>query len=58
MYAIQAFRDALRSLEVVEDAAGYKYAEKTYPTDPKKRIQGFPMDVFHQACGSHKTRRL
>jgi hypothetical protein len=55
-YAIQAFRDALRSLEVAEDAAGYKIAEKTYPTDPKKRVQGFPADAFHQACGSHKTR--
>jgi hypothetical protein len=55
-YAIQRFRDALRSLEVVEDAAGYRYAEKTYPTDPKKRVGGFPADVFHQACGSHQTR--
>ncbi|MDR0639853.1 MAG: hypothetical protein LBG27_13315 [Spirochaetaceae bacterium] len=43
-------------LEAVEDAAGYKVAEKTYPTDPKKRIQGFPVDVFHQACISHQTR--
>jgi hypothetical protein len=55
-YAIQAFRDALRSLEVAEDAVGYKIAEKTYPTDPKKRVQSFPADAFHQACGSHKTR--
>jgi hypothetical protein len=55
-YAIQSFRDALRSLEVVEDAASYNIAEKTYPTDPKKRVQGFPADAFHQACGSHKMR--
>jgi hypothetical protein len=55
-YAIQSFRDALRSLEVVEDGAGYKTAEKTYPTDPKKRVQGFPKDAFHQACGSHNVR--
>jgi hypothetical protein len=54
--AIQRFRDALRSLEAVEDTAGYKVAEKTYPTDPKERVQGFPADVFHQACSSHKTR--
>jgi hypothetical protein len=54
--ALQSFRDALRSLEAVEDAAGYKIAEKTYSTEPKKRIQGFPLDVFHQACASHKTR--
>jgi hypothetical protein len=54
--AIQRFRDALRSLEAVEDTAGYKVAEKTYSTDPKERVQGFPADVFHQACSSHKTR--
>jgi hypothetical protein len=57
-YALQSFRDALRSLATVEDAAGYKIAETTYPTDPKKRVQGFPADAFHQACGSHKTRLL
>jgi hypothetical protein len=55
-HALQAFRDALRSLEVVEDAAAYKSAEKTYPTEPKKRVQGFPKDAFHQACASHNTR--
>ncbi|MDR1470014.1 MAG: hypothetical protein LBT00_12060 [Spirochaetaceae bacterium] len=55
-YAMQSLRDALRALEAVEDMTGYKVAEKTYPTDPKKRVQGFPMDVFHQACSSHGTR--
>jgi hypothetical protein len=55
-YAIQSFRDAMRSLEAVENACGYKIAEKTYLTDPKKRVYGFPMDAFHQACSSHKTR--
>jgi hypothetical protein len=55
-YALQNFRDALRSLETVEDAAAYKFVETTYSTDPKKRVQGFPKDVFHQACGSHNTR--
>jgi hypothetical protein len=55
-HALQGFRDALRSLEVVEDAVMYKSAEKTHPTDPKKRIQGFPKDAFHQACTSHNTR--
>jgi hypothetical protein len=55
-YAIQRFRDALRSLEAVEDAVMYKSAEKTHPTDPKKRVQGFPKDAFHQACASHNTR--
>jgi hypothetical protein len=54
--AIQSFEDALRSLEVVEDAALYQGAEKTYPTSPKYRIQGFPKDAFHLACLSHRTR--
>jgi hypothetical protein len=56
IYAIQSFRDSLRSLETVEDGAAYKNAETTYLTDPKKRVKGFPMDAFHQACGSHYTR--
>jgi hypothetical protein len=53
-YAIQAFRDAgppqvaMRSLEAVEDVAGYKIAEKTHLTDPKKRVQGFPKDAVAQ----------
>jgi hypothetical protein len=55
-HAIHNFNDALRSLEVVEDAAAYQNAEKTHSTDPKKQVQGFPADVFHQACGSHQTR--
>jgi hypothetical protein len=55
-HALQRFWDALRSLETVEDAAAYKSAETTYSTDSKKRVQGFPKDVFHQACGSHNTR--
>jgi hypothetical protein len=56
LHAIQGCEDALRSLEVVEDAVGYTYAEKTHPTDPKKRVRGFPGDAFHQACSSHQTR--
>jgi hypothetical protein len=61
-HALQRFRDAMRALEAVEDRAGYKIAEKTYSTDPAKRVHGhlrwpgFPLDVFHQACGSHSTR--
>jgi hypothetical protein len=54
--AIQSFEDALRSLEAVDDAAIYKGAEKTYPTGPKYRIQGFPKDAFHLACIAHRTR--
>jgi hypothetical protein len=40
----------------VEDAAGYKVADKTWPHNPKGRIQGFPKDAFHQACIAHRTR--
>jgi hypothetical protein len=54
--ALQSFRDSLRSLEVVEDAERYKSAEMTHPTDPKKRVEGFPKDAFHQACASHQAR--
>jgi hypothetical protein len=54
--AIQSFDDALRSLEAVKDA-GYKIAEKTYPTTGSKfRIQGFPKDACHTACIAHITR--
>jgi hypothetical protein len=55
-YALQGFRDALRALGVVEDTDAYRNAEETYPTDPKKRVQGFPADAFHQACSAHYTR--
>jgi hypothetical protein len=54
--AVQSFEDALRSLEVVEDAVIYQGAEKTYPTGPKYRIQGFPKDAFHTGCTAHRTR--
>jgi hypothetical protein len=53
--ALQSFEDALLSLEVVEDA-GYKIADKTWPHNPKNRIQDFPKDAFHQACIAHRTR--
>ncbi|GHV85513.1 hypothetical protein AGMMS50230_11210 [Spirochaetia bacterium] len=44
-----------RSLQAVADS-GYKTAEKTYPQNPKYRIQGFPKDAFHLACIAHRTR--
>ena len=53
--AIQDFDDAFLALEVVE-RAGYKEAEKTYPHSGKYRVSGFPMDAFHTASISHKTR--
>jgi hypothetical protein len=54
--ALQSFNDAFLSLEAVEDAAGYKVADKTWPHNSKSRIQGFPKDAFHQACTAHRTR--
>jgi hypothetical protein len=54
--ALQSFVDAFLSLEAVEDAVGYKVADKTWPHNPKNRIQGFPKDAFHQTCIAHRTR--
>jgi hypothetical protein len=54
--AVQSFEDALRCLMTVEDPDGYRFAETTYPTYSKYRIQGFPRDAFHSACIAHKTR--
>jgi hypothetical protein len=54
--AIQSFDDAFLSLEAVEDTAGYKVADKTWPHNPKNRVQGCPKDAFHQACIAHRTR--
>jgi hypothetical protein len=53
--AVQSFKDALLSLEAVEDT-GYKIVDKTYPHSPKYRVQGFPKDSFHIACIAHRTR--
>jgi hypothetical protein len=54
--ALQSFDDAFLSIEAVEDTAGYKVADKTWPHNPKNRIQGFPKDAFHQAAIAHRTR--
>jgi hypothetical protein len=53
---LRGFKDALASLEIVQDSGKYKIANKTYSSDPKKRIQGYPLDVFQQTCNSHITR--
>jgi hypothetical protein len=53
--AIQSFDDAFLALQAVEDP-GYKIAERTYPHIKKYRINSFPIDSFHIACISHKTR--
>jgi hypothetical protein len=54
--AVQGFEDALRSLEAVEDPVIYRGAEKTHPTGPRNRVQGYPKDAFHVACIAHRTR--
>jgi hypothetical protein len=54
--AIQSFDDALRCLKTVEDAAGYRCVETSYPTHQRYRIQGLPKDAVHIACGAHHTR--
>jgi hypothetical protein len=53
--ALQSFDDAFLSLEAVE-GAGYREADKTWPHNPKYRIQGYPKDAFHIACIAHRTR--
>ena len=53
--AIQSFDDAFLALKVVEEL-DYKTAEQTYPHHKDYRISGFPLDAFHVACKSHRTR--
>ena len=57
--AKQNFDDAFMALQVVENSAFYKEAEKTYPHHKNYRVRsanGFPKDAFHFACGAHKAR--
>ena len=53
--AIQSFDDAFLSLHAVVEP-GYKIAENIFPHNKDYRINGFPLDSFHVACKSHKTR--
>ncbi|GHV78321.1 hypothetical protein AGMMS49944_01120 [Spirochaetia bacterium] len=53
--AIQDFEDSLRCLKTIGVTALYQAAETTYSTT-KNRTQGFPRDIFHQACDAHRTR--
>jgi hypothetical protein len=49
--------DAFLALQIVENKTLYQGAEKTYPHDKNHRIkEGYPLDAFHHACRSHKTR--
>jgi hypothetical protein len=54
--AKQGFDDAFLTLQVVENRAFYKEADKTYPHYKNYRTGGFPKDAFHIACTAHKTR--
>ena len=53
--AVQNFDDAFLSLRAVVEPS-YKIAEKIFPHNKDYRINGFPLDSFHVACKSHKTR--
>jgi hypothetical protein len=54
--AIQSFDDAFLALEVVKDKTLYQGVDKAIPHNGKHRVKGFPMDAYHIACHSHKTR--
>jgi len=54
--AIESFDDAFLVLKIVEDKNLYQSVENSHPHDKKYRVNGFPKDSFHIACGGHKTR--
>jgi len=54
--AIQFFDDAFLVLKIVEDKKLYINVENSHPHDKKYRVNNFPKDSFHIACGGHKTR--
>ena len=55
--AIVLFDDAMRCFKIVESPTLYQAVEATHPTAPKYRAKGFlPIDAFHIACNSHRTR--
>ena len=54
--ARQSFDDAFLALQVVENGANYREADKTHPHHRTYRVSGFPKDSFHVACVSHRTR--
>ena len=53
--AIQSFDDAFLALKAVEDIR-YVITEQTYPHHKDYRFNGLPLDSFHVAFKSHKTR--
>jgi hypothetical protein len=54
--AISEFDEAFLALEVLGNAVGYKFAEKTYSTRTEFRYKGMPKDRFHVACAGHIVR--
>jgi len=54
--AIQYFDDAFLVLKTVEDSTLYKAVETAIPHNKKFRVNGYPKDSFHIACGSHIAR--
>ena len=53
--AIQRFDDAFLALQAVAKPE-YKIVENVFPHDTDYRFKGFPLDAFHVACKSHRTR--
>jgi len=53
--AIQSFDDAFLAIKAVE-GLHYNVVEQAIPHSGKHRVNGFPMDAYHIACISHKTR--
>jgi hypothetical protein len=54
--ALASFEDALLALEAVQDIAGYKVADKTWPHLSKYRYKDMPKDALHIACMANYTR--
>ena len=53
--AIQNFDDAFLALHAVVEP-DYKIAEYIFPHNKDYRLNSFPLDSFHIACKSHRTR--
>jgi len=54
--AVQSFDDAFLVLKIAEDKTFYHITDKSIPRDKKYRVNGYPKDSFHIACGSHIIR--
>jgi hypothetical protein len=54
--ALREFDDAFRCMPLVDKPEIYKAVEQSYPTRGKYRYQGMPLDAYHAAYISHKTR--